>query len=99
MGFVPRAKPGWMLNARHERSENELPQTSYYTVLTQERGFPICFLCLHCNKVHCFPENPKEADFRDPGEASSYFKATFSVLANWEYELLEIFLLRVYRNG
>lgn len=99
MGFALHVKQGWTPSAKSGRIGKKMPQTSYYTVLALEPGFPVCFLCLHCKKVHCFPENPKEADFQDPGEASRYFKSAFSILGNWEYELPEDFLLRIYRNG
>lgn len=56
---------------------------SFYTVAMDKKGFPVYYLCPNCLQLHRFPEEPSEATFNDPGEASSSFKATFSILADW----------------
>lgn len=99
MGFAPRVLPDWMLNARHERSANELLPISYYTVILQEPGFPRYFLCPACNNVHCDPENPHNAFAQDPGEASQIFKLKFEAMAEWEYLDNAQFLALVNSNG
>jgi hypothetical protein len=66
------------------QGENSMSQ-AFYTVATDRKGFPIYFLCPSCLELHSFPEEPDEACFNDPGEASSFFKVAFSVLADWTY--------------
>ena len=72
-----------------------MPQ-AFYTVATDRKGFPIYFLCPNCLGLHSFPEEPSEARFSDPGEASSYFKTVFSPLADWTYLIPQELVMYVH---
>jgi hypothetical protein len=85
MGYAGSVRQSCWHDTRQERKR--IMKQGYYTVVLDKKGFPIYFLCPSCNKVHSFPENPEDANFNDPGEASSFFEASFSVLANWNYLL------------
>lgn len=98
MGSAPRVKPGWMLNARHERSANKL-QISFYTVALEEPGFPVYFMCPACPFVHCHPENPIDAKFGDPGEAIQEFQNIWIESIQWIFLMPALFLQLVNSNG